>query len=89
MKKAIWNGQVIAESDNTEIIDCNHYFLADSIKQEFFLVSDTRTICPWKGEASYYNIEVDGKKMQMQHGITQILNPRQLILKTLSHLEGC
>ena len=61
MAKAIWNGQVIAESDNTKIVEGNHYFPADSIKQEFFTRSDTRTICPWKGEASYYNIEVNGK----------------------------
>ena len=61
MAKAIWNGQVIAESDTTEIVEGNHYFPADSIKKEFFTESDTRTICPWKGEASYYNIEVDGK----------------------------
>jgi uncharacterized protein (DUF427 family) len=61
MAKANWNGQVIAESDNTEIVEGNHYFPADSIKQEFFTGSDNRTTCPWKGEASYYNIEVDGK----------------------------
>ncbi len=61
MAKAIWNGQVIAESEKTEIVEDNHYFPANSIKQEFFTGSDTRTICPWKGEASYYNIEVDGK----------------------------
>ena len=61
MAKAIWNGQIIAESDSTEIIEGNHYFPADSIKQEFFTESDTRSICPWKGDASYYNIVVDGK----------------------------
>lgn len=61
MPKAIWNGQVIAESEKTEIVEGNHYFPANSIKKEFFTGSDTRTNCPWKGEASYYNIEVDGK----------------------------
>ncbi len=61
MAKANWNGQVIAESDKTEIVEGNYYFPADSIKGEFFTGSDTRTICPWKGEASYYNIEVYGK----------------------------
>lgn len=61
MAKAIWNRQVIAESENTKIVEGNHYFPADSIKKGFFTESDTRTICPWKGEASYYNIEVDGK----------------------------
>ena len=61
MAKAIWNGQIIAESDNTEIVEGNHYFPADSIKQEYFTESDTRSTCPWKGDASYYNIVIDGK----------------------------
>ncbi len=61
MPKAIWNNKILAESDNTEIVEGNHYFPADSIKQEFFTGSDTRSTCPWKGEASYYNIVVDGK----------------------------
>ncbi|GAB5538497.1 MAG: DUF427 domain-containing protein [Salibacteraceae bacterium] len=59
--KAIWNGEVIAESDNTTVIEGNHYFPADSIKKEFFNESEMHTTCPWKGEASYYNIEVNGK----------------------------
>ncbi|PQB05068.1 DUF427 domain-containing protein [Aureitalea marina] len=59
--KAIWNGQVIAESDDTVVIENNHYFPADSIKKEFFSDSTTHTTCPWKGLASYYNVEVDGQ----------------------------
>lgn len=59
--KAIWNGEVIAESDKTIIIENNHYFPEGSIKQEFFKSSETHTVCPWKGTASYYTIEVDGK----------------------------
>ena len=59
--KAIWNGQIIAESDNTVVIENNHYFPADTIKKEFFKESDTHTVCPWKGQASYYTLEVDGK----------------------------
>ena len=61
MKKAIWNNTVIAESDQTIVIENNHYFPADSIKKEYFKSSDTHTTCPWKGVASYYNIEVDGE----------------------------
>lgn len=60
--KAIWNNKIIAESDNTIVIENNHYFPADSIKKDFFKASDTHTVCPWKGIASYYTIEVDGKE---------------------------
>lgn len=60
--KAIWNGQVIAESDETVIVENNHYFPANSLSTEFFIESDHHTVCPWKGEASYYSIEVAGEK---------------------------
>jgi len=60
--KAIWNDQVMAESDSTVIVEGNHYFPADSIKKEHFSESSTHTVCPWKGEASYYSLEVNGKK---------------------------
>lgn len=59
--KAIWNGQVIAESDETVVIENNHYFPPAAIKQEFFKASNTHSVCPWKGTASYYTVEVDGK----------------------------
>lgn len=59
--KATWNGQVIAESDETEVVEGNHYFPADSIKREFFTASSQHTTCPWKGEASYYSVVVDGE----------------------------
>ncbi len=59
--KAIWNGQVLAESDKTIVVENNHYFPKDSINMEFFKDSSTHTTCPWKGEASYYTIVVDGK----------------------------
>ncbi|MEL7145587.1 MAG: DUF427 domain-containing protein [Bacteroidota bacterium] len=58
--KAIWNNQVIAESDDTVVVENNHYFPKDSIKSEFFKDSDTHTVCPWKGTASYFTVEVDG-----------------------------
>lgn len=60
--KAIWNGETIAESDNTVVIEGNHYFPAESIKEEYFKKSDTQTVCPWKGKASYYSLEVGGKE---------------------------
>jgi len=59
--KATWNGAVLAESDKTVIVEGNHYFPYDSIKKEHFLDSSTHTICPWKGEASYYNVVVEGQ----------------------------
>ena len=62
MPKAIWNGRVIAESDRTEVVEGNQYFPPDSIKQEFFKTSSTHTSCPWKGQASYYTVVVDGQE---------------------------
>lgn len=59
--KAIWNGQIIAESDETVVVEGNHYFPAEAIKTEFLQASDTHTTCPWKGVASYNNIVVDGQ----------------------------
>ena len=59
--KAIWNGAVLAESDDTITIEGNHYFPADSINKEFFQPSDTRTHCPWKGAAGYYSISANGE----------------------------
>jgi uncharacterized protein (DUF427 family) len=61
MPKAIWNGAVLAESDHTEIVEGNHYFPPTSIQCRYFKDSPTHTACPWKGEASYYNIEVNGQ----------------------------
>jgi len=58
--KASWHGTAIAESDDTIVVEGNHYFPPDSIRREFFQKSDQRTHCPWKGEASYYDIAVGG-----------------------------
>lgn len=62
MKRAIWNNKVIAESEHTIIIENNHYFPHDKINAMYFSKSDTHTTCPWKGEASYYTLNVDGKE---------------------------
>ena len=59
--KAIWNGQVLAESDKTIVIEGNQYFPPESINQDYFKSTKTHTTCPWKGLASYYSLEVDGK----------------------------
>lgn len=59
--KAIWNGTVIAESSDTVVVEGNHYFPEHAVKSEYFRESGTRTNCSWKGTASYYDVEVDGK----------------------------
>lgn len=60
--KAIYNGKVLAESQETIVIENNHYFPADSLNREYFEESSKHTTCPWKGEASYYTVEVDGER---------------------------
>ena len=59
--KAIWRGTVLAESDNTTVVEGNHYFPPESVKREYLKESDTHTTCPWKGLASYYSAEVGGE----------------------------
>ncbi len=60
MLRAIWNGVVVAESDDTIVVEGNHYFPTSSLAMEYFTPSDTHTRCPWKGVASYYDLTVDG-----------------------------
>ncbi len=60
--KAIWNGEVIAESDKTVVVENNHYFPREAVNKAFLKPSNTHSTCPWKGEASYYTLEVNGKE---------------------------
>jgi uncharacterized protein (DUF427 family) len=62
MATATWNGTVLAESDDTVVVEGNHYFPPASIQREHFQESPKHTTCPWKGEASYYSIVVDGQE---------------------------
>ena len=62
--KVTWEGVVLAESDATVVVEGNNYFPPDSLKREFFKGSDLHTTCPWKGLASYYSIEVNGKQLK-------------------------
>ena len=62
MPKAIWEGAVLAESDRTVEVEGNQYFPVESIRCEYFHPNDRHTVCPWKGTASYYDIEVNGKR---------------------------
>lgn len=59
--RAMWNGAVIADSDDTVVVEGNHYFPADAVDQRYLRPSATHTRCPWKGEASYHTLEVDGQ----------------------------
>ena len=59
--KAYWHNVILAQSDNTIVVEGNHYFPPDSIHKEYFKESATHTTCPWKGEASYYDVVVEGE----------------------------
>ncbi len=59
--KATWHGATLAESDDTIVVEGNYYFPADTLRRELFQASPTRTTCPWKGEASYYHVQVNGE----------------------------
>ena len=61
MPKAIWNDQVLAESDRTVMVEGNHYFPPETVNPQFFVASDSHTVFPWKGIASYYHLHVNGK----------------------------
>lgn len=61
MPKAVWNGVVLAESNKTVKVEGNHYFPPNSINRQYFKKSQKQTTCPWKGVASYYDIEVNGQ----------------------------
>ena len=62
MVKAVWNGQVIAASDRTELVEGNHYFPLDDVKQDLLVASAHKTTCPWKGTAGYYSLSVNGEQ---------------------------
>ena len=59
--KAIWNGVVVAESDDTVLVEGNHYFPESALKREFFTFSNHKSMCPWKGQATYFSLLVDGE----------------------------
>ena len=64
MAKATWNGVILADSDQTKVVEGNQYFPPDAIKRAYFQESSYHTVCSWKGTASYYDIEVDGQTNQ-------------------------
>jgi len=61
MMRAVWNGAVLAEAPRTVVLEGNHYFPAESMNSEYFTKSRFKSVCPWKGLASYYTVVVDGQ----------------------------
>ncbi len=59
--KAVWNGVTLAQSDETVVVETNHYFPPDTLQREYVQQSDTHTDCEWKGIANYYNVVVKGE----------------------------
>ncbi|MBA2514830.1 MAG: DUF427 domain-containing protein [Solirubrobacterales bacterium] len=64
MPRAVWNGRLIAESDDTVIVEGNHYFPLDAVRTEYLTASDKHTICLWKGRASYFSLQVEGDRLE-------------------------
>ena len=64
MPRAVWNGAVLAQSDDTVVVEGNHYFPRQSLDDQFFGESPAHTVCPWKGLASYFDVIVDGRVNQ-------------------------
>ena len=62
MARAVWEGAVVAQSDACVVVEGNQYFPADAVKKEYLRPSSTTTVCPWKGTAHYYDLEVNGKR---------------------------
>lgn len=60
MVKAVWNGKTIAQSDRTEVVEGNHYFPLEDVRKDYLVASAHKTVCPWKGTAEYYSLNVDG-----------------------------
>ena len=69
--KAIWNGVVLAQSDDTVVVEGNHYFPIGSVSQEHLRPGGTHTVCPWKGTASYYTVQTAEGTNPMRHGSTR------------------
>lgn len=61
-KQAVWNGKIIAESDDLVNVEGNYYFPEESLNKDYFAESTTNTVCPWKGTASYYSLNVEGSE---------------------------
>jgi uncharacterized protein (DUF427 family) len=76
MAKAVWNGQTLAESEKTEMVEGNIYFPEETVKREFLKTSSTTSSCPWKGRPGTSRSSSMGRKTLMQHGITRTPSQR-------------
>ncbi|MEW1808313.1 DUF427 domain-containing protein [Pseudarthrobacter sp. NPDC080039] len=81
MVKAVWNDTVIAESDNTVVVEGNHYFPRESVKSQYLTDSEMYSVCPWKGEASYHTLEVNGRQNVDAAWFYSAPKPRALAIK--------
>ena len=82
--KAIWNNQVIAESEKTVFIEGNHYFPTDTVKKEYLIESATESNCAWKGIASYHTLSVDGK--ENKDAMWHYKDPKQMAIAIKDHV---
>lgn len=82
--KAIWNGTVLADSDDTIVVEGNHYFPPDSVDSRYLKRSRMRSLCVWKGMASYYTVEVAGK--ENRHAAWTYRHPYPWIRKIRDHV---
>ncbi len=82
--RAVWGGEVIAESDSTVLVEGNHYFPPESVRRKFLESSPTTTVCPWKGTASYYNVVVAGQVNR--DAAWYYLNPREAAANIKDHV---
>ena len=86
--RAIWKGTVLAESDDTVVVEGNHYFPTAALRHDLVRPSDTHTVCPWKGTASYFSVEVDGQVIyeidalgmkRVINGVDQLVDQRRAL----------
>ena len=82
--KAVWSGEVIAESHSTVVVEGNHYFSHESVRGDFLDPSPTTTVCPWKGTASYYNVVVAGEVNR--DAAWYYPNPKEAAAKIRDHI---
>ena len=82
--KALLNGKVIAKSNDTIVVEGNHYFPPESLQKEYFKDSETQYTCPWKGEARYHHLFVDGK--YLKDGAWEYPNPKEAAQKIAGHI---
>ena len=75
MPKAVWKDLVLADSENTERVEGNHYFPPDAVNMDYLTMTARHTYCPWKGEASYYSVDVAGEVLE--HAAWTYLEPSE------------